>query len=296
MNPPPRSWREAVRAFLDRRRLAGRAETTLRNDRKSLHRLGWFLGWKPPGEVTKVDLERFLAHLAGRVKRATARLYLFNARVFFRSLAEEHEILLNPAEFFEPPRRPPTPFGKVLSPQEVAKLIDSIDVAWPVGVRDRALLELLYATGLRAFEVRRLRLDDVDLKAGTLSVRLGKGAKDRVVPLTRSASTWLRRYVELVRPRFATYRPDGDALFLSRWGRAFSQAMIEKLVARLGAGCHVIRRSMATHLLQGGASPSAVAGILGHSGLRTLHRYVARAGVDLKAAHRKSHPREADRD
>ncbi len=297
MNTPTLSWQDAVARFLERRRLTGRALSTLRNDRKSLHRLGAFLDSKPPAEVTKDDLERFLQHLTGRVKRATARLYLFNARVFFRSLAEEHEILLNPAESFEPPRRTPAPFGRVLTKDEVERLLDSIDVFWPVGVRDRAMLEVLYATGLRAFELRRVKLDEIDLDAKTLAVRLGKGAKDRVVPLTGAAVTWLRRYVADVRPRFVKRRPAVEELFVSRWGRPFSQGVLDHYVAKkLGVTSHVLRRSMATHLLQGGASPSAVAGILGHSGLRTLHRYVAIAGVEVKAAHGRSHPREADRD
>jgi integrase/recombinase XerD len=302
MKTPTLSWQDAASAFLDRRRLDGRAASTLKNDRRALARLGRFLGWKSPREVEKQDFERYLEHLKPRVNRATQRLYLFAAMTFFRSLAERHDILVSPAATYEPPRKAPTPLGRVLTRDEVGRLLASPDVLWPVGIRDRAMLEVLYAAGLRAIELRRAKAADVDLASKQLTVRLGKGGKDRVVPLTTEAVKWLSRYVADVRPRFSEYEPGVEELFVSRWGRAFSQQMLLVKVQRIAkaagvpVSCHVLRRTMATHLLQGGASPSAVAGILGHSDLKSLSRYCARLGIELKKAHARTHPREDDHD
>jgi integrase/recombinase XerD len=127
---------------------------------------------------------------------------------------------------------------------------------------------------------------DLDLAAGVVTVRNGKGAKDRVVPLTKAVIEWLRRYLAV--------RNTHDVLFLTRWGKPFGEAMFQKVLQKRGITCHVLRRTVATHLLEGGASPAAVAAILGHVDLETLSRYARVAAKEVKSAHARFHPREKD--
>jgi integrase/recombinase XerD len=156
-------------------------------------------------------------------------------------------------------------------------------------LRDRALLEFLYSTGLRLSEARRVTLQD--LGDGKVIVRGGKGGKDRVVPVGANAMIWVTRYLP-------ERKASNDALFQTDTGRPFGSAWLSQLIRRLGqtaglaVNAHTIRRSLATHLLAAGASPSAVAAILGHADLRSLSRYAAAVDRDLKETHAKTHPRE----
>jgi integrase/recombinase XerD len=240
--------------------------------------LNRFLAGKKVGEVTTEDLEAWARSL--KVSRGTLRTYLSCVNRYFARL----ELLVPPSVPL--PRKAARPMGRVLSKAEIAALLEGCDVRRHAGLRNRALLELLYSTGLRASEVRRLRREDVDLEAGLVTVRNGKGGKDRVVPLTTSAVAWLERYLRI--------RREHEILFLSRWGKPFGEVGFQQILRRLGVTCHVLRRTMATHLLEGGASPADVAGILGHVGLETLSRYARVGSKAVKAAHTRFHPREKD--
>jgi integrase/recombinase XerD len=249
-----------------------------RNGRKAISLLGRHLGGKDVREVTTEDVSGWAAGL--RVRPSTRRTYLSAVRTYFARL----DLLAPPA--VDLPRKSWRLMGRVLSKREVASLLDGCDAGRRAGVRDRALLEFLYATGLRASEVRRLRHADVDFAAGTLTVRSGKGGKDRVVPMTTSAVEWIRRYLAIREPH--------EILFLSRWGRPLSEVVLQQILRRRGVTAHTIRRTMATHLLQGGATPAVVAVMIGHANLETLSRYARLAGLDVKAAHQRFHPREND--
>jgi integrase/recombinase XerD len=155
-------------------------------------------------------------------------------------------------------------------------------------MRDRALMEVLYATGLRHAEVRRLDVYDVDLVAGRVIVRGGKGGRDRIVPITQTAAGWVRRYVREARPELARGRAPGPALWLAITGRRLSYQMIGDLVrdyaveADVRASVHTFRHSYATHLLRGGADVRHVQALLGHTSLETTELYTEVEIEDLK--------------
>jgi integrase/recombinase XerD len=169
-----------------------------------------------------------------------------------------------------------------------------------LGRRDRAILELLYGTGLRMMECVRLDLSDVDVSQGVVLVRDGKGRKDRLVPLSGQARAALELYLQECRPELV--KPLGDgALFLSRYGRRLSGVALRLLVrtharrAGVEASCHVLRHSCATHLLGGGADIREIQKLLGHKDLTTTAVYTRVDVRALAAMIRRCHPRERDR-
>ncbi|HEX7772150.1 MAG TPA: tyrosine-type recombinase/integrase, partial [Pyrinomonadaceae bacterium] len=181
----------------------------------------------------------------------------------------------------------------VLNESEMARLIETPDITTSIGLRDRALLEVLYATGIRHAEVHKLDLYDVDTTAHRLTVRLGKGQRDHVVPLTETAAQWLTRYVTVARPELAAGKlwgkgkrrgqpkiiPPTSALWLAVTGRRLSYQMIAERLrdyasqAGVKASVHTFRHSCATHLLRGGASLRHVQQLLGHHDLNTTEIY-----------------------
>lgn len=184
-----------------------------------------------------------------------------------------------------------------LSPDEVDRLMSAPDDSTPQGIRDRAMLELMYSSGLRVSELCGMLIQDVDLDNRTLRVH-GKGSKERVVPLGSHAATALERYLEVARPKLLKPRT-GSELFLSQWGRGLSRktfwVMIKKTAAMAGieqpVKPHLLRHSFATHLLEGGADLRAIQEMLGHADIATTQIYTAVRGQTLAAAHDKHHPR-----
>lgn len=184
-----------------------------------------------------------------------------------------------------------------LSPDEVDRLMTAPDDSTPQGIRDRAMLELMYSSGLRVSELCGMLIQDVDLENRTLRVH-GKGSKERVVPLGSVAVVALERYLEVARPKLLKPRT-GSELFLSQWGRGLSRktfwVMIKKTAALAGieqdVKPHMLRHSFATHLLEGGADLRAIQEMLGHADIATTQIYTAVRGQTLTAAHDKHHPR-----
>ncbi|WP_309384235.1 site-specific tyrosine recombinase XerD [Cerasicoccus frondis] len=184
-----------------------------------------------------------------------------------------------------------------LSADEVDKLLSAPDETTPQGLRDRAMLELMYSSGLRVSELCGLTLQAVDMESGLLRV-FGKGSKERVVPLGSHASKALERYLDVGRPKLVKPRT-GSELFLSQWGRALSRktfwVMIKKTAKLAGIDApvkpHLLRHSFATHLLEGGADLRAIQEMLGHADIATTQIYTYVKGQSLAAAHDKHHPR-----
>ncbi|HRT97711.1 MAG TPA: site-specific tyrosine recombinase, partial [Planctomycetota bacterium] len=217
----------------------------------------------------------FLAELKDRgYAVGTIARMLVAVRMFYRYLALEGQVERNVMAALDSPRlwrRLPA----VLSPAEVDALLAAPDTATPLGIRDKAILEVLYATGVRASEVTSLNTDSVHHDYGYLRC-LGKGSKERVVPIGRAAVDWVRRYTAEVRPALARGRPE-PALFLSRIGRRLTRLAIWALVKRYArlAGVrkqvspHTLRHSFATHLLAGGADLRSVQEMLGHASIMT---------------------------
>lgn len=224
-----------------------------------------------------------------RVTTATVRQWLSNARCFFRWMRESGRLIGDPAERLALPKRG-RPLPRDLSEDEMTRLVETPDTETARGLRDRALMELLYATGLRHAELQRLDVYDVDLGAGRVVVRGGKSGRDRIVPLTETGGAWIRRYLNQARPELARGRATGPALWLARTGRRLSYQMIGDLIrdyaTRAGvlACVHTFRHSFATHLLRGGASVRHVQALLGHTSLETTEVYTAVEIEDLKRA------------
>jgi integrase/recombinase XerD len=202
----------------------------------------------------------------------------------------------NPTDHVDVPRaRRPLP--RTLSRELTAALIEAPDTSQPAGVRDRTLLELLYATGMRASECLGLRLEDVNVTAGYV-ICTGKGSKQRLVPVGAEALDWVRRYLEDVRPSLVRRR-DGGKVFVNARGLALSRQSLWTIVRRaaMRAGLrrrvspHVLRHSFASHLLEGGADLRAVQVMLGHADIATTEIYTHLPSSTLRDMYRRYHPR-----
>lgn len=227
-----------------------------------------------------------------RISAATLRQWLSIMRSFFTWLNRNGHLLHNPAERLVLPQKEQV-LPQVLNESDIARLIESANTTTALGIRDRALMETLYATGIRRSEAHKLDLYDIDTAAHRLTVRLGKGQRDRLVPLTEGASYWLTRYVMAARPELAAGKfwgkgkrhgqpkliPPTAALWLSVTGRRLSYQMIADrirdyaLQAGVKASVHTFRHSCATHLLRTGARVRHVQQLLGHRDLNTTEIY-----------------------
>jgi len=227
----------------------------------------------------------------------TQRMRLGAVQRFFAWLCKDHRLDANPAADLELPRKPPRSLPKAMTLQEVQAVLSVPDVTDPLGVRDRAILETLYATGIRRSELARLDVDDLDRERGTLIVRKGKGGKDRVVPVGERALSWLTRYLEHARPMLETAASE-RALFLTGYGERFSAMYLGNWVRRVieaaGIGrsgsCHLFRHSCATHMLENGADIRFIQQMLGHARLDTTQIYTEVGIVQLREVHARTHP------
>jgi len=217
-------------------------------------------------------------------------------RGLYRHLVREERLTRDPTEHVETPRAG-RPLPKTLSRAAAGALVEAIGGDDPRGVRDRTLLEMLYATGLRASECLGLRLADVNMNAG-YALCTGKGQKQRLVPLGEHAREWLRRYLQAARPAFTRTR-DCGRVFVNPRGGPLSRQSSWTIVRRAGAAAglrrkvspHVLRHSFASHLLEGGADLRAVQAMLGHADIATTQIYTHLPSEALKRMYRTFHPR-----
>ncbi len=250
--------------------------------------------------VTDDTLFLYLMHLRtrGLSSRSLAR-HLSALRGFFAFAASERWLSESPAALIENPKLPRL-LPDVLSREDVERLLAAPDTATPLGYRDRTMLELLYAAGLRVSELIGLTLDDYDAQAGLLRV-FGKGSKERLTPIHALARDYLSTYIQTVRGAF---HPREQYVFLNRSGQGLTrQAVWKKIKAHaLAAGVstrispHSLRHSFATHLLEGGADLRTVQMLLGHADISATEIYTHVQAGRLLAVHRAHHPRSRDRD
>jgi len=250
-----------------------------------------------PERVTPRTLRRYAATLSDRRhEAATVARKLASLRAFYRALREHGVLAHNPAELVPAPKRN-RHLPRVLRPDEMAAVLDRIPASTPLELRDRALFEVAYSSGLRAEELVTLDVTSVDFDAEQLRVR-GKGAKTRIVPTGEPALAALARYLERARPALAT--GDGTpALFLSKSGRRLSTSDVRRRLrvwtrhaaVQGGVSPHTLRHSFATHLLEGGADLRAIQELLGHASISTTQIYTRVESARLKSAYAKSHPR-----
>jgi len=270
----------------------------------------YFLEWAHardldhPQQITRKILEsyrRWLHHYRKKngkplsIKSQRDRIQVI--KQFFRYLCKQDLLDANPASEIELPRaerRLPKP---VLTVQEMQQLLSLPDITDPLGLRDRAMLETLYSTGIRRSEAVRLELRDLNASSGTIFVRQGKGAKDRYVPVGKRALHWLTRYLEDARPLLEL--GDGcPSLFLSALGGPFNPdafgskvaAYIRKAGFGSRGGCHLFRHTCATHMLEGGADIRYIQQLLGHAQLDSTSIYTRVSIKQLQEVHSRCHP------
>lgn len=257
-----------------------------------------------PQEITKPILERWQRHLFLHRKADGAPLaarsqiaHTQPLRAFFRWLARENHILYNPASELELPRIGRRLPRHIMTVAEVEQVLGVPDITTPIGVRDRAILETLYSTGVRRQELIDLSLYGLDMARGVVMVREGKGKKDRVVPIGARALAWIDKYIADVRPALAC-GADPGTLFITTHGQPFSTARLAEIVRGCindsGIGkpgsCHMFRHTMATLMLENGADIRFIQAMLGHAELSTTEIYTQVSIKKLKAVHTATHP------
>ena len=272
--------------------------------------LRYFLAWAAdrgltrPAEITKPILERYQKHVfhyrkadGDPLSLASQQNYLTSIRGFFKWLARQNLILYNPASEILLPRLGKRLPKHVLSTEEIERVINEPDVKTPLGVRDRAILETLYSTGMRKMELVPLQIYDLDPDRGTVMIREGKGRRQRMIPIGDRALGWIQKYLHEVRPELAV-EPDEGFIFLTRYGYAFEPNSVGGLVReyldraeikKVGA-VHLFRHAMATHMLEGGADIRFIQAMLGQSKLETTQIYTQVSIKKLKEVHTATHP------
>ncbi len=253
---------------------------------------------RAPEALERRDLEAFVRQLmsSGLSPRSVARSVAC-VRGFFRFLVLDGRLPGSPADDLRAPRSWPA-LPRFLSIDEVDRLLTRPDAGTPVGVRDRALLELLYATGMRVTELVTLKTGDISLVGGFLTC-LGKGAKERVVPIGRAATDWIGRYLASARPALLKDRESAFLFVNARGGLTLSRVGFWKIIKKYGrlAGLtqelspHVLRHSFATHLLERGADLRMIQTLLGHADLSTTQIYTHILEARLKVVYDQFHPR-----
>ena len=267
------------------------------------HDLDRFLGYlKAMGiedlpRVGKFDVRAFLLVLKKQdLSTRTVARNLAVLRTFFRFLIQEGILKANPVEELESPKMGRT-LPEILTLREVERLLEQPKVATALGVRDRAMLEMLYAAGMRVSELVDLPLNQVNLEGGYVLL-YGKGSKERVVPIGQEALKWVTLYLKTVRGKL-TREKESPFLFLNRSGKAMSRQRFWQSIKAYGlkAGIrkritpHLLRHSFASHLLEGGADLRSVQMMLGHSDISTTQIYTHVTGERLKKTHQRHHPR-----
>jgi site-specific recombinase XerD len=291
--------KEIVEAFLSTLKARRQSPATVKKRRDCLRKFLLFLeamGLERFADVDGKTLEAFRFCLVEHdYSPSEIEATLRSVQFLFRYLEETNQIFDNPAQRLKI-QKPPLTLGTVLSERDVLRLMAGPDLTTPRGLRDRALLEVLYSTGMRRGEAVGLTIHDVDLDRATVKVH-GKFSKQRLIPLGKHAVKYLRLYLQEARPRLLPkFMPPSDALWLDRRRKgmpAQSVCHVVKVCAQkagVTADTHTLRRTCATQLLRGGAHPAVVAQILGHSGLRSLSHYLRTTITDLQAAHAQTNP------
>jgi integrase/recombinase XerD len=261
-------------------------------------------GLARPGEITRSLLERYQRHLFHYRKAngeplavPTQHLRLIPIGLWFKWMAKQGHIPVNPASEMELPKLGLRLPKAILTAREAEAVIAVPDTRNTIGLRDRAILETFYSTGIRRAELIHLHLHEVDAERGCVLIREGKGGKDRVIPIGERALAWIGAYCEKARPRLVKGLDDGT-LFLTNRGGPFSKVrltgMMLEYVNRADVGkkgsCHLFRHTMATLLLEGGMDIRYIQAMLGHAELNTTQIYTLVSVGKLKAVHTATHP------
>ena len=309
----PQGMAVFLERFLEWMRVTNYSEKTVEN--RQLY-LIYFIQWAEdrgitrPNEVTKPILERYQRFLYHYRKKDGQPLSfrsqhsrLIPIRAWFKWLTRNNHILYNPASELELPRLERRLPKHVLTIRESETVMRVPNLSEPLGIRDRAILEVLYSTGIRRMEVVNLKLYDIDVDRGTLMVRQGKGKKDRMVPIGQRALGWINKYLTEVRHTLIL-DPNDITLFLTHLGEAFTPNRLTQMVreyvdaADIGkrGSCHLFRHTMATLMLENGADVRFIQAMLGHAKLETIQIYTQVSIRKLKEIHEATHPARMNRE
>jgi len=303
----PRGMATLLAAFLENLKVKGYTERSVAT--ADWH-LGRFLLWLEdrsivrPQDVTRPILQSYQRHLFYYRRKddrplsfRSQQLRLVSVRGFFKWLAKAGYLPANPASDLDLPKTPARLPRDFLTIEEAESVLSRPDLDSPFGLRDRAILETLYSTGIRRTELTRLSVFDVHLGRGALFVREGKGQKDRVVPMGERAAAWIAKYLADVRPHLAN-EPDEGTLFLTYQGFSISPDVLSQLVrdyivssgvVKNGA-CHLFRHTMATLMLENGADVRFIQAMLGHASLQSTQLYTQVSITKLREIHAATHP------
>ena len=294
-------------AYLEWMRVRNYSEGTIENRSKLLAQVVDWLelrGITRPADVTKPVLERYQRHLYHQRKKngrplsfSSQQQRLISVRMLFRWLSRQNLILSNPASDLELPRREWRLPKAVLTAAEVEQVLEAVSGPSPMWLRNRAILETFYSTGMRRRELVFLRLTDLDVERRTVFIRQGKGKRDRVVPIGERALGWIDRYLQELRPELVV-PPDEGTVFLTDTGERFKpdhlSGLVRDLVDRAGLGktgsCHLFRHTMATLMLENGADIRFIQEMLGHANLATTQIYTHVSIRKLQEIHAATHP------
>jgi len=283
--------------YFDDMRKHNYSEKTICSYDSGLRRFLYFLGVNGVSEIQDVTLDLLekyrVSSLDEGLKTGTVAMLLRVVKTFFKYLESEGIIFDNPTYSLKLPKVEKK-MQYVPSEEDMIKLIAQPYTVTPTGIRDRAILEVAYSTGIRLEELTGLKLSSVDLKNKVLRV-MGKGKKERIVPLTKAACKWLENYVSGSRQELLKYNLNEDALWIGNHKKSMSHAALGVRIGEYSkeAGIrrispHAIRRACATHMLRNGAHPVQIQMLLGHSDLSTLSRYLSITLEDMKKSHGKS--------
>lgn len=263
-------------------------------------------GLYEPRQITRSVLESYQRAVYAHRKKngkplgnGAQRARLAGVKSPFAWLCKRHVLEANPASEIELPRREKRLPIEGLSVAEVETVLSQPNIGDPLGIRDRAILELFYSTGIRRCEMVPLKVADLNREKHLLFIRQGKGRKDRVVPVGQRAMRWLEKYLEDVRPLLMV-KAEETTLFLSSYGEPFNRDVLGRKVVEYiaaaeigrGGGAHLLRHTCATHLLEGGADIRYIQQLLGHEKLETTAIYTEVSIVQLQAVHARCHPAE----
>ncbi len=260
------------------------------------------LGLKNQEELLQVTRRQLLDYLTSMKKegrsQATIARRLASIKAFYRFLTAERYIKSDPAEVLEAANKG-LHLPKVLSVEEVERLLDEPNLGTPEGYRDKTMLEVLYATGMRVSELISVPVSSVELNMQYI-IAYGKGSKERIIPLGSTAVKYLTRYLEVIRPQLLHGEPDKvKELFVSTWGRPMTRQRFYEIIEEYGRSAgiskkitpHMLRHSFATHLLNNGTDLRVVQELLGHADISTTQIYTHLDMERLREVYEKAHPR-----
>lgn len=299
-------------AFIEYLQIKNYTQTTIRTQSRNI---GLFIDWanlhgiNDHEEITRAMVDRYQKHLFYlRKKDNTALSFktqsqrLSHLKSFFSYMCKRHILVYDPCSELELPRIPTTLPREFLSIDEIERVLQVPDIDTLLGIRDRAILETFYSTGIRRTELTKLLVHDLYLDKGVLLIREGKGQKDRYIPIGKRACLWVRKYLDEVRDTYVDFL-DENILFLTHSGTQFSANVIGNLVKNIltQAGikkvgsCHLFRHSFATLLLDSGADITSIQKMLGHSNLQTTEVYTHVSITKLQKVHELFHPAKIQR-